>query len=425
MAKSKGVRFTKTRVIIFLLIAVVLGISMLFSAQIESFYQRLVGNTNVANSSEILNNSKLSINFVNVGQGDCIMVNLPDGKNMIIDAGQVKGDDKTITQHVINYAKANVIQEGEKFDYMVLTHAHEDHVSILDNVLDEFEVSVVVRPPEFYQNDNDATLTARETALAQRVGATIKTKYNVTTTACMKKFLNNAYAEPDCEMIVTNDTICWEGQDSDGNAYQIKFYTINMTEYYNPSTTAMKNVNNYSPLIVLTYKSYTFAFTGDGEKESENMLIEKYGSSLPNVDFMDLAHHGSKTGNVTAFIEALDPEYAIVSVGDPSAYGLPDEEVYERLKTYDPEFANRIFETINYGDIVVGFNYTSSTEASASADSTLASSGDMAIGISSGEYNSQTVIKWWYIALGLIVLSAVLLFLKPAQQKKVIKKLKK
>ena len=40
----------------------------------------------------------------------------------------------------------------------------------------------------------------------------------------MKKFLNNAYAEPDCEMIVTNDTICWEGQDSDGNAYQIKFY---------------------------------------------------------------------------------------------------------------------------------------------------------------------------------------------------------
>ena len=155
------------------------------------------------------------------------------------------------------------------------------------------------------------------------------------------------------------------------------------------------------------------------------MLIEKYGSSLPNVDFMDLAHHGSKTGNVTAFIEALDPEYAIVSVGDPSAYGLPDEEVYERLKTYDPEFANRIFETINYGDIVIGLNYTSSTEASASADSTLASSGDMAIGISSGEYNSQTVIRWWYIALGLIVLSAVLLFLKPAQQKKVIKKLKK
>ncbi len=434
-SKTKGVRFTKTRVIIFLVIAVILGVSMLFSAQIDNLYQQMVGNTNVATSDEILANSKLSINYVNVGQGDCIMVNLPDDKNMIIDAGQTQGDDETTTEHVIEYAKANVIQDGQKFDYMVLTHAHLDHVSMLDNVLEEFDVGIVVRPPEFYQSDTDEELTNKETELANKVGATIKSSYNTTKTATMRRFLNDAYNEPNCEMLVTNDEIVWEGQDDEGNTYTIKFYTIDMEKYYNPpSESAFTNENNYSPLIVLTYKGHSIAFTGDGEKESEQALIEKYGSALPNVDFMDLAHHGSRTGNIAEFIEALDPEYAIVSVGKNNSYGLPDEEVYEILKNYDPEFANRIFSTADYGDIVIGFNYIApttgedlddSTKTASTSNNTLVTNGDVAVGISSGEYSSQTVIKWWYIALGLIVLSAILIFLTPSKQKKLIKKLNK
>ena len=155
--KSKGIfRFSKLRFIIFIIIAVVLGVSMLFSTQIENYYQQITGNVKVISSTEILDNSKLSVHYVNVGQGDCIMINLPDNKNMIIDAGQKNGskpiysnqtesNDVAITNHVINYAKANIIKEGEKFDYMVLTHAHEDHVSILDNILEEFEVGTIVR----------------------------------------------------------------------------------------------------------------------------------------------------------------------------------------------------------------------------------------------------------------------------------------
>ena len=441
MAKKKSKQksvfvFSKVRFIIFVIFAAVLGVSMLFSTQIENYYQRMVGNVNVVQSTEIRDNSKLSVHYVNVGQGDCIMINLPDDKNVIIDAGQKNGsnpiysgqtesNDKAITQHVIDYAKTNIIQEGQKFDYMVLTHAHEDHVSILDNVLDEFDVDTIVRSPEFYQSDKDATLTAKELAFANANGVTLKDNYNKVSTGVMREFLNKAYAEVDngATMLVTSDSIQWTGADIDGNNYEIKFYTINETEYYNPTDSGLKNnPNNYSPLIVLTYNGTTMAFTGDGEKKSEELILAKYGSSLPNVDIMDLAHHGSKTGNIQTFIQALDPEYAIVSVGDASIYGLPDEEVYERLKTHDAEIANRIFETIKYGDIVIGLNYTPSAEAEGD---TLASTGNMAIGISSGEYIPETTIKWWYIALGLIVLCAILLFLKPSSSKKVLKKISK
>ena len=440
MAKAKSIfRFSKLRFILFVIIAAVLGVSMLFSAQIENYYQQLTGNVKVISSTEILDNSKLSIHYVNVGQGDCIMINLPDNKNMIIDAGQKNGskpiysnqtesNDIAITNHVINYAKANIIKEGEKFDYMVLTHAHEDHVSILDNVLEEFEVGTIVRSPEFYQNtEKDAALTAKESELATSTGVTLKADYNITKTNTMRAFLNDAYAEVEsgATMMVTSDAIQFSGLDADGNEYKIKFYTIPQTEYYNPTKSGLKNnPNNYSPLIILTYKEFAFAFTGDGEKESEKMILEKYGT-LPNVDFMDLAHHGSKTGNVTEFIEALDPEYAIVAVGKHEIYGLPDEEVYERLKQYDAEIANKTFETIKYGDIVIGLNYTPSAEASSQEGETLASGSNMAIGISSGEYIQATVIKWWHVALGLIVLAAIILFLAPKTGKKVVKRMSK
>lgn len=433
-SKKSAFVFSKVRFVIFIIIAAALGISMLFSTQIENYYQRMVGNVNVIQSTEIRDNSKLSIHYVNVGQGDCIMLNLPDGKNMIIDAGQKNGstpiysgqkdsNDKAITQHVIDYAKANIIQEGQKFDYMVLTHAHEDHVSILDNVLDEFEVGIIVRSPEFYQSDKDPALTAQELELATTTGVTLKDNYNKVSTGCMRDFLNKAYAEPGATVMVTNSSITWSGVDDEANEYTIKFYTIQESEYYNPTDNGLKNnPNNYSPLIVLTYKGFTFAFTGDGEKKSEELIMTRYGDSLPNVDFMDLAHHGSKTGNIQTFIDKLDPEYAIVSVGDQRIYGLPDEEVYERLKQHDAEIANRTFETIKYGDIVIGLNYTPSENAEGE---TLASDSNMAIGISSGEYIPETTIKWWYIALGLIVLSAVILFLKPSASKKVLKKARK
>lgn len=434
-SKKKSVFvFSKIRFIIFIIIAAVLGVSILFSTQIENFYQRMVGNVNVVQSTEIRDNSKLSVHYVNVGQGDCIMLNLPDGKNMIIDAGQKNGstpiysgqtesNDKAITQHAIDYAKANIIQEGQKFDYMVLTHAHEDHVSLLDNFLEEFEVGTIVRSPEFYQSDKDAALTAKESALAASTGVTLKENYNIVSTGVMRAFLNNAYNEPGSTMLVTNSSIVFSGKDDENNDYAIRFYTIPETEYYNPTDNGLKNnPNNYSPLIVLTYKEFTFAFTGDGEKKSEELILARYGDDLPNVDFMDLAHHGSKTGNIQSFIDKLDPEYAIVSVGDAKIYGLPDEEVYERLKQHDSEITNRIFETIKYGDIVIGLNYTPSE---GSDGQTLASGANMAIGISSGEYVTEPVVKWWYIAVGLIVLCAVILFLKPSTSKKVIKKMSK
>ena len=391
-------------------------ITLVFGNTIDMFFERQFGNVCLTDAKTIKKECALSVHYVNVGQGDCIMINLPDGKNMIIDAGQKNGskpvysnqstnNQTAVANHVIGYAKQNIVGDGEKFDYMVLTHAHEDHVNILDDVLDEFAVGCVVRSPEFYQNSDDVLLSQKESELASECGVTLKTDYNVTTDESMKRFLNRAYMEEDCIMLVTNDSIVWTGNDADGNQYRIQFFTIDMTEYYNPTKASLKNPNNYSPLIVLSYRNQSIAFTGDGEKESEQMLISKYGNNLPDVNVFDLAHHGSKTGSIIEFVNKLSPEFAIVSVGEKEIYGLPDEEVLDVLETHNEQLRKRTFSTLEFGDIVVGFDYPNNKM------------GNFAVALSNGLYLRDVQFRWWQYVLVIMVASFLIIFL-PSYNKK-------
>jgi len=418
---KRTLNVSSTRVIIFSIIFVLALISLPFSNNIEAIYNSKANASSIVMStSEVINNSGLQVHFVDVGQGDCIMINLPDGKNMIIDSGD---NNSTISSHMIDYANEYIVTDNEVVDYLILTHAHSDHVGNMDDILEEFQVNNIYRAPEFYQknsttNQNEITLDNEEANFASTSGVTLKEDYNIVNTNVMRDFLIDAYAEPNCNMFIFNDNdgnpmIMGSAEDKE---YTFTFYTIDESEYYSPTNTNLKNPNNYSILIVLEYDGLKFAFTGDGEQYIEQQLIDKYGDELPNVDFMQMAHHGSKTASSQDYVNILDPEYAFVSVAEENTYGLPDEEPIIALNNIGVE-GTCIFMTKDYGDIIIGMGYTSANSSDAIQNS------NMAISISKG--NNIVSIKWWEIAGGFVLLSAIFIFLTPSAQKKVLKTNKK
>ena len=107
-----------------------------------------------------------------------------------------------------------------------------------------------------------------------------------------------------------------------------------------------EDYNNYSIVCKFTYGNSSFLFTGDIEKLAERDIVES-GADLSS-DVIKIAHHGSKTSSLKIFLQAANPEYAVISVGAPNDYGHPSEETLEILKL----LGIKIYRTDRHGDIV-------------------------------------------------------------------------
>ena len=197
--------------------------------------------------------------------------------------------------------------------------------------------------------------------------------------------------------------------------YNIKFYSPNKDSY--------SDVNDFSPIIIASYKDYSIALTGDAEKEVEEEVLELY--KLPNVDALKLGHHGSSSSTTQAFLEALDPEYIFITVGAGNKYGHPTEEVLKRLEDYN--IGTNIFRTDQNGDIIFSVgkqiaNSDSTNEQTVQADS---ESYGILIAISEGD-GVLSYIKWWQIVSVILVISFFLCFLtKKEIEKKAKNEIKK
>lgn len=223
-------------------------------------------------------NGILTVHFIDVGQADCELIELPNGKTMLIDAGN--NDDGDL---ILDYLKELDITE---IDYLIGTHPHEDHIGSLDTVIDNLKIGRLYMP--------SAT-------------ATTKTYKDVISSA----------EENGIDIIETlsNTTIY---SDSD-----LKIATVAPTKEYT-------NLNNASIVIRLTYKKASFLFTGDAEAESENNI-----SADISADVLKVGHHGSSTSTSDYFLERIDPMYAVISCGKGNSYGHPHYETLEKLENND------------------------------------------------------------------------------------------
>ena len=252
----------------------------------------------------------LRISYIDVDQGDSILIQTPSGQSILIDGGET---DQTST--VENYLRNSGVTT---LDYLIATHADADHIGSLDSVIKDFNIGKVYMP-----NVTNTTYAFEDLLTAmQSKGLTF----------------NRAKAG---------------GILDPGDGIVAKFV--------GPVKDAYTDANDYSAVLHLKYGSTSFLFTGDAESESESDMIAS-GVDLKST-VLKVGHHGSNSSTSDAFLNAVNPKYAVITVGTNS-YGHPTSGVLNRLNQHGvsvlrTDTSGTIVATSNGTDIV--FNATSTT----------------------------------------------------------------
>jgi competence protein ComEC len=225
---------------------------------------------------------KLNIHFLNVGQGDSILIISPDNKVLLIDGGK--------DQRAVEEIQNNLSIFNRKIDYIIATHADSDHIGGLDDVIDTYEVGKFMMPQ-----------TSKSTEVLKRL---------------LTKIVGDNIEKID---ITDNSDF------SLGCCVKIDFIWPIM----NSELIDKKDENSLSAAFILSYKDFQAYFDGDLPQNIEDYLVSKHPI---DVDLVKISHHGSKTATSQNFLNILKPELAIISVGENNAYHHPDISIINRLK---------------------------------------------------------------------------------------------
>lgn len=235
---------------------------------------------------------ELKVHFLDVGQGDSIFIELPTNETILIDASIKDASDK-----IINYLKEEKVS---KIDYVFATHPHSDHIGGMSAVIKAFDIGQIYMP---------------------KAVTTTKTYENLLLTI-KDKNLKIKTAKAGNTIIDTDD---------------LKLVVLA------PNQDSYESLNNYSIVLKLTYKEKSFLFTGDAET-----LSEKEITGDVEADVLKVGHHGSRTSTSQAFLNKVNPSYAVISVGLNNDYKHPHQEVLDRLEKKNI----KIYRTDQNGDII-------------------------------------------------------------------------
>lgn len=226
----------------------------------------------------------LNAYFINVGQGDAIYLELPGGRNALIDGGPYSASDSALSKFL---ASKNVT----RLDNVVLTHPHADHYNGLKYVFANIPVT------NFYDTKMNNTGTSSDEALR---AAAAEKGFNV-----VYPRAGDAFSWGDAAVKVFNS--CPEPVSSgDGNA-----------------------INDCSITLKVTYQDTSMLFVGDAEADVEATMIANYGAQLKS-DVLKVGHHGSAYSSSQPFLDAVQPKAAYIEVGHNN-YGHPTPSTLNRL----------------------------------------------------------------------------------------------
>ncbi len=262
-------------------------------AKAESMLAGVVGGEVVASGDGLL-----TVAFLDVGQGDAIYIETPDGVQMLIDGGR----DST----VLSKLSAVMPFFDKSLDVVLATHSDLDHIGGLVDVLKRYEVERIVRT----NNKNETEVADAFAALAQ-----------------VEKTVGSYIATAGQQYELGASTTLWV-----------------LSPQGDPTNWES---NSASIVAQLQYGEVAFMLTGDAPIGIEDYLVGTYGPLLQS-DVLKLGHHGSKTSSGDLFLKAVAPSYGVVSAGADNRYGHPHTEVIERVS----EAGSIILNTAETGTII-------------------------------------------------------------------------
>ncbi|WP_346834333.1 ComEC/Rec2 family competence protein [Paenibacillus polymyxa] len=278
------------------------------------------------------------VQYLDVGQGDSILITTPGGKHILVDGGGTMdfatGKNAWRKRTDPYEVGADTIvpllkQRGvHRLDAVILTHGDHDHAGGLQAVFDQIPVSTL-----FF----NGTLTDK---------------------APFRKLLNTAL-DKQIKLYGAHHSMEW-GPDRDT---KIRFlYPFKLEENESEQLPVMKEQNHYSVAMILEMEGASFLFTGDMDDAAESLLLseltrspsrvkaqEGIGAARKAVDVMKVAHHGSKYSTSEEWLSYWQPKVSVISVGASNTYGHPNKAVLERLAEID----SAIYRTDTMGEVQI------------------------------------------------------------------------
>ena len=320
-SKKLSFKFSVARVLTFLvLVAITLGVGLWFKTPIENLLNP--SHNAIENvEAKVIDESGLSVHFVDVGQGDAIAIKFPDNKTMLVDAGTSKSENS-----LVSYLKNDFFKnQSLVFDYLLLTHSDADHCGGMAKICSEFIINKIYRPYMYskYVTKSGTVVFDETTDKGSNINVCETATYYKTIDAFNKEIASNGQKAKivmtDLETVNTTEKI-------EGASYSIDFYAPTQKYIIESAGTV---ANDFSPIMVLNYNGKKIMLTGDASTTSEINAMAR--AELPEVDLLKVGHHGSKTSSGQEFLNKIKPKYAVISVGANNSYKHPTEEALNRL----------------------------------------------------------------------------------------------
>ena len=333
MAKKKNKRekelqkFVACLVVIIIITVIVLAVFYISNGYKFDFgFLKKESESVSVNYSEVDNVRDLKVYFIDIGQGDCIFIELPDGKNMLIDTGEKRNAGKAKIDKYLRDEKGNKVT----IDYCVATHPDSDHIGLMPYVYEQYDVLKSYRPYVYSENKSASALPYE-----LNKGIKIKNSSNI-----YYDYITNVNAEQTYWEFFKDDSDFsngFTGKDGEIYEYTVNFvmpYADNLNDYQYFTTP-----NDFSAVIMLEYADRKILFTGDieyetGKKGAEQSFIREFSTSNPamvDCDVLKVAHHGSDSSTSPEFLSLVKPEHSVISCGLSNKHRHPLKSTLDNL----------------------------------------------------------------------------------------------